>query len=103
MIKEKRFNLRLSEVEYDAIEKKAQDLNWDISEYIRFCCLNARISITAGKTPEEELLSALQAIDSVEKIGGLDTTKEFLDSRRAEEVKKYVQKTQIIKNVQTKG
>jgi len=90
--KTKTKNFRISEEDFNRIEEKAKNFGWDVSEYIRFCCLNSRIRVVSGRTPEEELLSALKSIEQTAKIQNLNCSERLLISRKEEEFSKYLKR-----------
>ena len=94
MKRSERLEIRLSEEELKIIETKSSSLGMMVSEYIRFCCINSKIRINVGKTPEQELLSELEAIDRVEKLNNLNTSPALLEQRRKDAILKYRTKTE---------
>lgn len=99
-MKDARVEFRLSDDEFQIIKKKADVLNMTVSDYVRHVSVNAMVTISVGKTAEQILLENLKGIDLVKKHGGVDTSHELLESRRAfyyEEYRKSVIVTDKIK------
>lgn len=90
--KTKTKNFRISEEDFKKIEEKAGAFGWDVSEYIRFCCLNTRIRVVSGRTPEEDLLSALKFIEQTGRLQNLNCSERLLIERKEEEFRKYIKR-----------
>jgi hypothetical protein len=89
MAKDKRIEFRCSDGEHEIIKAKAEKLNMDTSDYIRFVAVNAMLSISVGKTPEQRLIDNLKGIELVRKHGGIDTSEELLESRTEQFYNEY--------------
>ena len=91
-MKDKRIQIRIEERFYKKIEEKAEAVGMNVSEFITFMAVNGNINCHAGKSPEMELVQELRAIDQIKKIGGVETSLEFLDNRRELVYKNYLVK-----------
>ena len=91
-MKDKRIQIRIEERFYKKIEEKAEAVGMNVSEFITFMAVNGNINCHAGKSPEIELVQELRAIDQVQRIGGVETSFEFLEKRRELVYKNYIEK-----------
>jgi uncharacterized protein YbaP (TraB family) len=52
--KQRAINIRINDDEYKQIQKRANELNMKLSEYVRFVCLNAKVEVRADLDREEK-------------------------------------------------
>jgi hypothetical protein len=91
-LKDRRIQIRIEEKFYRKIEQKAESTGMSVSDFITFMAVNGNINCHAGKSPEMELINELNAIDRISRIGGIETTPEFLQSRREIVYRDYLSK-----------
>jgi uncharacterized protein (DUF1778 family) len=48
--KQRAINIRINDDEYKQIQKKANELQMKLSEYVRFVCLNAKVEVKIEKS-----------------------------------------------------